>query len=195
MISRVIAGKQDAGWDFCVGVAGPLGKDPVEVFRLAGLLPEESRGHDEPALLHLYRQLSNGSQSAALAMLRGLAGQQAPATQPPALRQAQDAAPGADIDAVCRMLARLDSSRLEMAAIFIKWLIEQPAAGPDESTEPTWEDVTNYFASLSPERLETVLTNLLRRFGRQAKNPDAPGDIHSEPPSESGRAPHQGSLF
>lgn len=118
MVSGVIAGDRNPGWDFCAGVAKALGKPPLELFRLAGLLPEESHGENEPALLHHYRELSPPNQRAALAMLRGLAGQQGPVAQPPA--------EGADVDAVCKMLARLDSDRLEMAAIFIRWLIEQP---------------------------------------------------------------------
>lgn len=100
MVSRVIAEKQPAGWDFCLGVATALGKDPVEVFVLAGLLPPKQHGHDEPALLHHYRSLTPGHQSAALAMLAGLAGQQAPVIEP---------APAADIEAACQLLARLDT--------------------------------------------------------------------------------------
>lgn len=71
MVSGVIAGDRNPGWDFCAAIAKPLGKPPLELFRLAGLLPEESRGEDEPALLHHYRQLSPPNQRAALAMLRG----------------------------------------------------------------------------------------------------------------------------
>lgn len=185
MISRVIAEKQPAGWDFCKAMADTLGKDPVEVFRMAGLLPEESHGEDEPALLHHYRQLSPPNQRAALAMLRGLAGQPTPA-QPPA--------PGADADDVCRLLARLDSDKLQQAAGFIRWLIEQPET-TGEARPVTWEDVKAYFASLSPETLETVLTNAIRQFGPVAKNPDVFGDIRSQPDQESGPAPHQGTLF
>lgn len=186
MISRVIAEKQSAGWDFCKAMADTLGKDPVEVFRMAGLLPEESHGEDEPALLHHYRQLSPGNQLAALAMLRGLAGQPSPPAQPPAK--------GADIDDVCRLLARLDSGRLQQAAGFIRWLIEQPET-TGAARPVTWEDVKAYFASLSPETLETVLTNAIRQFGPVAKNPDVFGDIRSQPDQESGPAPHQGTLF
>lgn len=185
MVSGVIAGDRNPGWDFCAAIAKPLGKPPLELFRLAGLLPEESHGEDEPALLHHYRQLSPGNQRAALAMLRGLAGQPTPA-QPPA--------PGADADDVCRLLARLDTDKLKQASDFIRWLIEQPEITSEERPV-TWEDVVAYFSSLSPEKLETVLTNAIRQFGPVAKNPDVFGDIHSEPDQESGQGPHQGTLF
>lgn len=176
MVSRVIAEKQPAGWDFCVGVAHALGKDPVEVFRLAGLLPDESHGQDEPALLHHYRHLSPQNQTAALAMLRGLAGQPSPAAQAPA--------PGADIDNVCQLLARLDSSRLELAAIFIRWLIEQPAV---DKPAVTWEDFKKALASLPSDERETAAMNLLRRYARQGDSPDE----SASKDSESGPSPHQ----
>lgn len=186
MVSGVIAGDRNPGWDFCAAIAKPLGKPPLELFRLAGLLPEESHGEDEPALLHHYRQLTPPNQRAALAMLRGLAGQPSPPALPPAK--------GADADDVCRLLARLDSDKLQQAAGFIRWLIEQPEI-TGEARPVTWEDVKAYFASLSPETLETVLTNAIRQFGPVAKNPDVFGDIRSQPDQESGPAPHQGTLF
>lgn len=112
MISRVIAEKQSAGWDFCKAMADALGKDPVEVFIMAGLLPEESHGEDEPALLHHYRQLSPGNQRAALAMLRGLAGldQRRAATR---ARYARGGLSEADLDAI---LAEIDLATLETRA-------------------------------------------------------------------------------
>lgn len=185
-ISAVISGVRNPGWDLIAAIAVPLGKPPLELFRLAGLLPEESHGEDEPALLHHYRQLSPPNQRAALAMLRGLAGQPSPPALPPAK--------GADADDVCKLLARLDSDKLQQAAGFIRWLIEQPGT-TGEARPVTWEDVKAYFASLSPETLETVLTNAIRQFGPVAKNPDVFGDIRSQPDQESGPAPHQGTLF
>jgi hypothetical protein len=40
-ISLTIAGKRAITWDFCVAIAEPLGYSPIEVFKIAGLLPEE----------------------------------------------------------------------------------------------------------------------------------------------------------
>lgn len=176
MVSGVIAGDRNPGWDFCAAIAKPLGKPPLELFRLAGLLPEESHGEDEPALLHHYRHLSPQNQTAALAMLRGLAGQPSPAAQAPA--------PGADIDNVCQLLARLDSSRLELAAIFIRWLIEQPAV---DKPAVTWEDFKKALASLPSDERETAAMNLLRRYARQGDSPDE----SASKDSESGPSPHQ----
>lgn len=41
LISSVLSGKKSITHDFCVAIAEPLGYDPVEVLRIAGLLPEE----------------------------------------------------------------------------------------------------------------------------------------------------------
>ena len=186
MISRVIAGKQSAGWDFCKAMADTLGKDPVEVFRMAGLLPEESHGEDEPALLHHYRQLSPPNQRAALAMLRGLAGQPSPPAQPPAK--------GADADDVCKLLARLDSDKLQQAAGFIRWLIEQP--GTTGAARPvTWEDFKRALLSLPNDERETVAMNLLRRYARQGDSPDESASKDSESGQLPGQGLSQGSLF
>lgn len=186
MVSGVIAGDRNPGWDFCAAIAKPLGKPPLELFRLAGLLPEESHGEDEPALLHHYRQLSPGNQLAALAMLRGLAGQPSPPAQPPAK--------GADIDDVCRLLARLDSDKLQQAAGFIRWLIEQPeitgAARP-----VTWEDFKKALASLPNDERETAAMNLLRRYARQGDSPDESASKDSESGQLPGQGLSQGSLF
>lgn len=40
-ISLTLAGKRSLTWDFCAAVAEALDYDPVEVFKIAGLLPEE----------------------------------------------------------------------------------------------------------------------------------------------------------
>jgi transcriptional regulator with XRE-family HTH domain len=40
LISLVLAGERAITWDFCMAIAGPLGYSPEEVFRIAGLLPE-----------------------------------------------------------------------------------------------------------------------------------------------------------
>lgn len=185
MVSGVIAGDRNPGWDFCAAIAKPLGKPPLELFRLAGLLPEESHGEDEPALLHHYRQLSPPNQRAALAMLRGLAGQPTPA-QPPA--------PGADIDDVCRLLARLDSGRLQQAAGFIRWLIEQPEI-TGEARPVTWEDFKKALASLPNDERETAAMNLLRRYARQGDSPDESASKDSESGQLPGQGLSQGSLF
>lgn len=39
MVSAVVAGNKQAGWDFCAAIARPLGTSPEKVFALAGLLP------------------------------------------------------------------------------------------------------------------------------------------------------------
>lgn len=180
-ISAVISGVRNPGWDLIAAIAVPLGKPPLELFRLAGLLPEESRGEDEPALLYHYRQLSPPNQRAALAMLRGLAGQPSPPALPPAK--------GADADDVCKLLARLDSDKLQQAAGFIRWLIEQPeTTGPAERPPAvTWEDFKKALASLPSDERETAAMNLLRRYARQGDSPDE----SASKDSESGPSPHQ----
>lgn len=95
MVSGVIAGDRNPGWDFCAAIAVPLGKPPLELFRLAGLLPEESHGEDEPALLHHY--------------LAGL-DQRRAATR---ARYARGGLSEADLDAI---LAEIDLATLETRA-------------------------------------------------------------------------------
>lgn len=96
---------------------------------------------------------------------------------------------------MCRLLARLDSSRLELAAIFIRWLVEQPELAAGEKPAVTWEDFVKALASLPSDERETAAMNLLRRYARQGDNPDVPGNTDSE----SGPSPRQdlaqGSLF
>lgn len=38
-VSDVLGGQRNITFDFCAAIAGPLGKQPEELFRLAGLLP------------------------------------------------------------------------------------------------------------------------------------------------------------
>ena len=38
-VSKVASGERNAGFDFCMSIAGPLASTPEEVLRLAGLLP------------------------------------------------------------------------------------------------------------------------------------------------------------
>jgi len=60
-VSRVLSGSRGAGPDFCVAVARALGRDPVYVFRRAGLLPAAEDPTRDPAFAKLWavmRQLS-----------------------------------------------------------------------------------------------------------------------------------------
>lgn len=40
-ISAVIAGQREPTFDFCAAIAKPLGKSPIEMFRLAELIPPD----------------------------------------------------------------------------------------------------------------------------------------------------------
>lgn len=50
LISLVLAGERSVTWNFCAAIAGAFKYDPVDVFKIAGLLPPEearngSNGH------------------------------------------------------------------------------------------------------------------------------------------------------
>lgn len=47
-VSEVLAERRKPTFDFCAAIAGPLGKTPVDVFRLAGLLPSPPEVVNEP---------------------------------------------------------------------------------------------------------------------------------------------------
>lgn len=76
-ISNILSGYREPTWDFCAAISKPLDKQPIEVFRIAGLLPPSSGkvdelSEDEAELIKLYRQLSPGEvRSYALSFLRG----------------------------------------------------------------------------------------------------------------------------
>ncbi|GIK42403.1 MAG: hypothetical protein BroJett011_62360 [Chloroflexota bacterium] len=46
LISLTLAGERSVTWNFCLAIAGPLGYQPEEVFRIAGLLPNGSNGNE-----------------------------------------------------------------------------------------------------------------------------------------------------
>ena len=75
-VSNVMAERSNPGLEFCVGVAEAFGESPVYLLRMAGLLPAvEGDQEREERVLHVFRELSPDQQEAAIAMLRGLAGQ------------------------------------------------------------------------------------------------------------------------
>jgi transcriptional regulator with XRE-family HTH domain len=75
-VSNVMGERSNPGLDFCVGAAEALDESPEYVLRLAGLLPAlDAHQAREERALHAFRQLSADQQEAAIAMLRGLAGQ------------------------------------------------------------------------------------------------------------------------
>lgn len=80
-ISRILNGNAKAGPELCNAIAEALDVPPVEIFRVAELLPP-SQGtideltDDEAELIRLYRQLSPGDvRSYALLFLRGFVDQ------------------------------------------------------------------------------------------------------------------------
>ena len=75
-VSDVLGNVRRPTWDFCASIAGALGENPDAVFVLAGLKPEPSRPVTEEAeALQILRELSRELRAAAVAMLRGLAGE------------------------------------------------------------------------------------------------------------------------
>ena len=74
-ISDVLGNVRRPSWDFCASIAGALDLDPDSVFVLAGLKarPPAPVGEETEALAIL-RTLDLSLRSAAVAMLRGLAG-------------------------------------------------------------------------------------------------------------------------
>lgn len=81
-VSDVLGNVRRPTWDFCASIAGPLERQPDEVFVLAGLKPEPSQPVSEEAeALRILRELTQDLRIAAVAMLRGLAGER-PADSP-----------------------------------------------------------------------------------------------------------------
>lgn len=80
-ISNVLSGYREPTWDFLAAISKPLDKQPMEVFRIAGLLPQSSGNvnelsEDEAELVRLYRELPPGDvRSYALSFLRGFVDQ------------------------------------------------------------------------------------------------------------------------
>jgi transcriptional regulator with XRE-family HTH domain len=89
IISEVLSGTKKPGWDFCLAIADPLDRSPIEMFRLAGLLPsdklvsEDQVGYyaqtlttDEVVLLSTYRQLPAHGKRTVRMLSQGLADQE-----------------------------------------------------------------------------------------------------------------------
>lgn len=84
-VSQVISGQSEPSWDFVASVARPLGMQPVEAFRLAGLLPhlpEWTRTRQE--LNEVLDLLSEQDQQFLLRLVRGLVLQTTPSNRQPA---------------------------------------------------------------------------------------------------------------
>ena len=74
-LSRILLSTRKAGPKVCVALASALGYPPEYVFRRAGLLPaKNSISESAQMATYLFEQLPEISQTAGLAMLRGLAG-------------------------------------------------------------------------------------------------------------------------
>jgi transcriptional regulator with XRE-family HTH domain len=76
-VSKAMSDQGRVTFNFCAAIARPLGKDPVEVFRIAGLLPASGGKlseltREEGELIELYRQLQEEYRVAQLETVRGL---------------------------------------------------------------------------------------------------------------------------
>lgn len=77
-ISAILSGQRtNPSADFCIAVARALGKDPVNILRLADILPPlPPPVKEEGEAMSLFRSLGPKSRELALATLRALAGQE-----------------------------------------------------------------------------------------------------------------------
>lgn len=74
-ISNILTGKRKPGANICVSIADALNISPERVFRIAGLLPVDSEGEDDPATSEIYdlaRRLSSRRREEALNYIRYL---------------------------------------------------------------------------------------------------------------------------
>lgn len=72
-ISHVLNGNREPGPDLCRAIAKALDFPPDQVFRMAGLLPEEGETNDDlEQANHLLRELPAEYQTQALALIRFL---------------------------------------------------------------------------------------------------------------------------
>lgn len=176
---------------------------PVQVFRIAGLLPPEpSPAPGEQDVLNAYRAMSDGERRTLLAMLRGFAGQPAPVSHlpngAPSLPPDQTA-PGPED--VAELAQRLDEYGLRQLYDFARWQLSEqgqrrdssskrPAAESDD--EARWRA---YFKGLSPAEVETALTNLDALLGQAGVSS---ADVANQPPPAKAAPPneaHQDKLF
>ena len=73
-VSTVLSGQRQPTWEFCFKLAQALDKSPIYIFRLAQLLPPESRNQQiEDRVQFLLHKLTSENQTVVLAMLDGLA--------------------------------------------------------------------------------------------------------------------------
>lgn len=72
-LSRILSQSRQAGPGVCKALAKALDQPPEKLFRLAGLLPpSRDPGEDEEELLYHYRDLDEGGQREARAVLKVL---------------------------------------------------------------------------------------------------------------------------
>ena len=76
-VAEVLSGQRAPTFEFCAAIAAPLELDPVEVFRLADLLPPLPPNVDaEEELLHAFRQIPSDQRQVVLTMVKALANEQ-----------------------------------------------------------------------------------------------------------------------
>lgn len=76
-VSKVMAGQARVTYNFCAAISKPLGKEPIEVFRIAGLLPPSGGkmnelSQDERELIEAYRELTPKARRFASGFIKGL---------------------------------------------------------------------------------------------------------------------------
>ena len=170
-ISQVMAG-ETPGADFCVKLARALGESPEYVLRLAGILdplPEQPSG---PTVEDMVRDLWLAQQR-----------------QQPALRERPESylpGQGVNIDRISKMLAQLDSGRLELAAIFIRWLLDQPGwprggwpPPPKRERTPGERRLIEALTAMDDDEIEMFVSNALRLW--EAGKLETGEDNHSQP--------------
>lgn len=124
-VSQAISEERKVGWDFCAAIAGPLDRTPVEVLRLAGLLPPEPQpAQDEDNLLDAFRRLTCEEQGFLLRLLRP----QASLLQEPTEQGAIEFIPNSlspDIEAIIEIVARLDILERRLVYDYSCWRLTE----------------------------------------------------------------------
>ena len=138
-ISLVARGERNAGSDLVIKVAEAVDGDPVQLLRLAEILPPlPPAASEEEKALYLFRQIRRPEQrEAALRMLGGLTDHSAiPQSRPdPASRMGVDATLQEFIRRTFRVMWEIAPSG-ERAAIFTEFIGELSREMEHQSTEP-----------------------------------------------------------
>jgi transcriptional regulator with XRE-family HTH domain len=182
-LSNVISGQRNITFDFCAAIAGPLGKQPEELFRLAGLLPPKpapppsAQTDLETKINEIYQAIKEARRPDRAPQINEPAASFTVASESPNIETL-----AADI------WPRLDQASRQAVYDYARWRLTEQKQRRDSSGQrqpltdnEAQQELIAYFQPLSPEERERLIMRLFEYLNLLEKiHPRKPVD----PPAE-----------